>query len=97
VKDRLPGMSESQPTEVGPPGNDPDRVEELMPLAVSTTRIVLWGELGWVVALVLILAVPALHEGGRDWWPWVPVAGIVLGLLGLSYVRRGRGNAAGAE
>jgi hypothetical protein len=41
--------------------------------------------------------VPALHEGERDWWPWVPVAGIVLGLAGFSYVRRGRGNAADAE
>jgi hypothetical protein len=26
----------------------------------------------------------------------VPVAGIVLGLIGFSYVRRGRGNAVGA-
>lgn len=71
--------------------------EELQPLAVSTPRVVLWGELAWVVALVVILAVPSLHEGERDWWPWVPVAGIVLGLLGFAYVRRGRGNAAGAH
>ena len=71
--------------------------EELQPLAVSTARVVLWGELAWLVALVVILAVPALHEGERDWWPWVPVAGIALGLIGLSYVRRGRGNAAGAQ
>ncbi|WP_091785746.1 DUF2530 domain-containing protein [Pedococcus dokdonensis] len=76
----------------------PERTaEELQPLAVSTARVVLWGELGWVAALVVILAVPALHEGERDWWPWVPVAGILLGLLGYSYVRRGRGNAAGAK
>ncbi|GAA2168085.1 hypothetical protein GCM10009845_30840 [Pedococcus bigeumensis] len=75
----------------------PDTDEELQPLAVSTARVVLWGELAWVVALVVILAVPALHEGERDWWPWVPVAGIVLGLIGFSYVRRGRGNAAGAQ
>ena len=83
-------MSESQPTPDGPG-------EELKPLAVSTARVVLWGQLGWVVALAVILAVPALHEGDRDWWPWVPVAGIVLGFIGFSYVRRGRGNAAGAE
>jgi hypothetical protein len=72
-------------------------VEELQPLAVSTPRVVLWGELAWVVALAVILAVPSLHEGERDWWPWVPVAGLVLGLIGFSYVRRGRGNAAGAH
>ncbi len=94
VKARLPGMSESQPD----PGPVPGTAgEELQPLAVSTARVVLWGELGWVLALALVLAVPALHEGERDWWPWVPVAGIVLGLVGFSYVRRGRGNAADAD
>jgi hypothetical protein len=88
-------MSESQGRsgDAGPEG----AAEELQPLAVSTPRVVLWGELAWVVALVVILAVPSLHEGDRHWWPWVPVAGIVLGLIGFSYVRRGRGNAAGAH
>ena len=47
--------------------------------------------------LIVTLAVPALHEGDRHWWPWCCVAGIVLGLIGYSYVRRGRGNAADAE
>ena len=75
----------------------PDTTQELQPLAVSTARVVVWGQLAWVVALVVILAVPSLHQGQRDWWPWVPVAGIVLGLVGFSYVRRGRGNAAGAH
>ena len=69
---------------------------ELMPLAVSSVRIVLWAQLCWVVALALIVAVPALHQGPRDWWPWVPVAGLVLGFLGIGYVRRGRGNASDA-
>jgi hypothetical protein len=69
---------------------------ELQPLAVSTSRVVLWGIAAWVVALVVTLAVPALHQGDRDWWPWCCVAGVVLGLLGYSYVRRGRGNAADA-
>jgi hypothetical protein len=76
---------------------DGEVAEELQPLAVSTPRVVLWGELAWLVALVVILAVPSLHEGDRHWWPWVPVVGILLGLIGLSYVRRGRGNAAGAH
>ena len=88
-------MSESQGRPR--PGTDGEPVGELKPLAVSTARVVLWGELAWLVALVVILAVPALHEGDRDWWPWVPVAGIALGLIGFSYVRRGRGNAAGAQ
>ena len=41
----------------------------------------------WAVALVVTLAVPALHTGERDWWPWACVAGIVLGFIGYSYVR----------
>ena len=92
-------MSESQ----GPSGGagaqarSEGPAEELQPLAVSTARVVVWGELAWVLALIVILAVPSLHEGERDWWPWVPVAGIVLGLIGFSYVRRGRGNATGAH
>lgn len=70
---------------------------ELQPLPVSTGRIVLWGNAVWAVALVVSLAVPALHEGERHWWPWVCVAGIVLGFIGYAYVRRGRGNAADAH
>ncbi len=71
--------------------------EELQPLALSSATVTLWGSVGWLLALGIILAVPSLHEGDRHWWPWTCVAAIVLGLLGFSYVRRGRGNAAGAE
>lgn len=67
------------------------------PPAVSSARVTLIGSIGWMVALIVTLIVPALHEGDRDFWPWACVAGIVLGLLGFTYVRRGRGNAAGAE
>lgn len=51
---------------------------------------------GWALALAVILAVPSLHQGDRDWWPWTCVAGLVLGALGYLYLRRGRGNAASA-
>ena len=89
-------MSESQPTAGQAAGATPEPGDELKPLAVSTVRVILWGQLGWVLALAVFLAVPSLHEGERDWWPWVPVTGLVLGLIGYLYVRRGRGNAAGA-
>lgn len=69
---------------------------ELEPLAWSSARIVLGGLVLWAVALVLTLAVPSLHTGDRDWWPWCCVAGLALGSLGYAYMRRGRGNAAGA-
>jgi hypothetical protein len=77
----------------GDPGGGP---APLQPLAVSSARVALWGALGWVVALVLTLAVPALHEGDRHWWPWACVAGVAIGALGLVYISRGRGNASGA-
>jgi len=66
---------------------------EPQPLRVDTGRVLLVGTALWLVALAVTLLVPALHEGERSWWPWVCVAAIVGGLLALTYVRRGRGNA----
>lgn len=60
---------------------------------MPTDRIIVTGIIAWGVALVLTLLVPTLNEGSRDWWPWTCVAGLLLGGLGLAYVRRGRGNA----
>ncbi|MFZ1373226.1 DUF2530 domain-containing protein [Nostocoides sp.] len=67
------------------------------PIGFHMARIVLLGMGGWVVALVVTLLVPALHQGDRSWWPWACVAGLVLGAIGYLYVRRGRGNAADAH
>jgi hypothetical protein len=61
---------------------------------VDSARIIVAGTGCWVLALAVTLAVPALHQGERGWWPWTCVTGMVLGLIGLAYVRRGRGNAA---
>jgi hypothetical protein len=66
----------------------------LAPLPVNTPRVVLVGTVLWALALGLSLVVPGLHSGSRSWWPWSAVAGLLLGLLGLAYLRRGRGNAA---
>jgi len=51
----------------------------------------------WSVALVVILLMPPLHQGDRQWWPWTCVAGVLGGGLALLYIRRGRGNASGAH
>ena len=75
---------------------EPPAAEELRPVAVPMTRIVAIGIGVWSVALVVTLVVPALHEGPRSWWPWCCVAGLLLGVAGYAYVRRGRGNAAEA-
>ena len=69
---------------------------DLTPVHVPMVRIVQVGMLGWLVALVIILLVPALHSGDKSWWPWCCVAGFGLGGIGLAYLRRGRGNAADA-
>jgi hypothetical protein len=69
---------------------------ELQPLSVSSATVTLWGLAGWALALAATLVVPSLHEGDRHWWPWTCVAAIVIGSLGYAYIRRGRGNAAGA-
>lgn len=65
----------------------------LEPLHVDVVRIVAVGTALWLAALVLTLVVPGLHRGGRDWWPWAALSGALLGLLGVVYLRRGRGNA----
>lgn len=77
------------------PADGPVEQQPLSPLPIDTARIVLAGTAAWLVALVLTLLVPTLHSGARYWWPWACVTGLVLGLLGLAYLRRGRGNAAG--
>ena len=71
--------------------------EDPPPMASDTARIVEIGMACWFVALVVSVLVPALHTGDRSWWPWTCVAGIAGGALALLYVRRGRGNAAGAN
>lgn len=81
---------------VGQPRPEDLRTEEVEPLHVPMLRIIEAGMAAWVVALVVTLLVPALHQGDRSWWPWTCVAGFLLGILGWAYVRRGRGNARGA-
>lgn len=84
----------TEPT--GPAGDDAPREVTPMEVAVPTLVVVRWGLALWALALVVIVAVPDLRSGERSWWVWVPVAALVLGGTGYLYLRRGRGNAAGA-
>ncbi len=68
----------------------------LEPLPVPMARVIEIGLGLWLVALLVVVLVPSLHEGDRSWWPWCCVTGFALGLAGYAYVRRGRGNAAEA-
>lgn len=42
----------------------------------------------WVVALVALLVFDGLLSPKEDWWRWVCVAGIGLGLVGIGYFAR---------
>ncbi len=86
-------MTDETTPDVPADAADPTSPERIEPLPVPMLRIIEVGLAAWVVALVVTLVVPALHEGDRDWWPWTCVAGFLLGCLGWAYVRRGRGNA----
>lgn len=63
---------------------------------LETVHVLRWGLALWAIALLVLLLVPSLREGGRDWWVWVPVAALALGAVGHTYLARGRGNAADA-
>ena len=84
-------------THPAPGRPQPPPTTQPQPLPVSTPKVILWGIAAWTVALAATVAVPSLHTGERDWWPWSCVAGIVLGFIGYTYVRRGRGNAEDAH
>jgi Protein of unknown function (DUF2530) len=87
-------MERAEGAESGPDAASAPPRQPTQPVAVDTSRIILAGLACWAVALVVVLAVPDLHTGRRDWWPWACVTGLVLGGLGFLYVRRGRGSAA---
>jgi len=70
--------------------------DDLLPVKVDVLRVLEIGVGCWVLALVLTLVIPALHGDEHHWWPWTCVCGILGGVAGWVYVRRGRGNAAAA-
>ena len=76
-------MTESPAPDAGAP--------EVAPLDVDGVGAVAVGTVLWAVALVacLIFRTP-LAEAGNGWWAWVCLAGALLGLPGLWYVRRRR-------
>jgi hypothetical protein len=56
------------------------------PLDVDGVLAAAVGTLAWTVALlVLALRRDELVATGRTWWLWTCLAGVGLGLLGLSY------------
>ncbi len=58
------------------------------PLATNDSKPVLVGTVVWAVLFVAALLVRGrLVDAGHGWWVWVPLAGFLLGLLGLWFLR----------
>jgi Protein of unknown function (DUF2530) len=65
--------------------------DALEPLDVDGVRAIAVGTLAWTVALLACLVWRTrLEADGRGWWLWVCLAGALLGLPGLWFVRRRR-------
>ena len=63
----------------------------LRPVDVDGVGAVLYGTIAWTVALVACLLLrDRLTADGHAWWTWVCLAGALLGLPGLWFVRRRR-------
>lgn len=63
---------------------DSERRPDPEPVRTDDRTPMLIGLAAWVLALTVMLFVPALWAD-REWVLWTCVAGIVLGLLGLLY------------
>ena len=62
---------------------------ELKPLDVDGVGAITYGTIAWTVALVLCLLLrDRLAADGRSWFTWVCLAGALLGLAGVWFVRR---------
>jgi hypothetical protein len=88
----VPATDDAKPEpREGTPENPVDSVitAAVEPLDVTGTRTIAVGTAGWCIALVVLLAYSStLRADERMWWLWTCVAGIGLGLFGLSYCRR---------
>jgi len=62
------------------------------PVATDDRLAFLVGLAAWVVALVALLVfLEPLRAAGNQWWLWMAIAGVALGVIGLLYTHvRGR-------
>jgi hypothetical protein len=65
--------------------------QHVEPLDVDAVRTVQVGTGLWTAALIGCLVFrDQLEEADREWWLWVAVAGVVLGVLGIAITTRRR-------
>jgi hypothetical protein len=58
------------------------------PLEASDQAVILGITVGWVIALIVLLAMWSQLPSSDRWWIWTCAAGIGSGLFGLWYVPR---------
>jgi len=62
----------------------PSAVPDPKPMPVNLYRLMLFGTVLWAIAAIVLgalaLLVPKVSLG---LWPWISLAGVVLGLLGM--------------
>lgn len=69
----------------------PPRRPDPEPIETDEVRVITVGTALWAVALVASLLLhDRLAEAGNENWVWIFLAGALLGLLGIRYVRRRR-------
>ena len=88
-------LTSSDDAPVTPAGATPPVVAstaaDLQPVDVDGVGAVLYGSIAWAVALVVSLLLrDRLAADGTACWTWVCLAGALLGLAGLWFVRRRR-------
>ncbi|MGO4958473.1 DUF2530 domain-containing protein [Luteococcus sp. Sow4_B9] len=63
----------------------------IRPLDEDGVQVARIGTALWVLAtVVLALRLDQLRERGQDWWLWVGVSGVALGLVGIWWCSRRR-------
>lgn len=62
----------------------PSAIPEPKPMPVNLFRLMLFGTVLWAIAAVVLWAVTLVAPGvSLGLWPWISLAGMVLGGLGM--------------
>jgi hypothetical protein len=81
-------VSDDATPAAGPPTPSPVAASDIAPLDVDGVAAIGIGTLAWLVALLLSLVLRGrLEESGDSWWIGVCLAGFLLGLPGLVFLR----------